>query len=362
MKKITMLGLSVIIVGFMLAFIIIPKKYFSENENRVLMKFPDFDTDDLLEGEYTFDISQYLSDHFPLRDSFVGLKNIIELNVLRNSYINGIYVCRDRLIEDYKEPENTDKIIDIINSFNEKVNTDLMLVPTAVSVYKDELPKNAEPYDQNKVLDYYYSRLNTNNIDLRGAFENAKEDTALYYKYDHHWTSDAAYIAYREYCDKKGFEPISKDKFEIDEVDGFFGTIYSKLNYKFDNGDIIKIYENKNSELQVSYDGKSSDSLFDMSYANKKDKYSIFLSNLHSFIEITNEKAQTDRELVVIKDSYANCLVPFLAEHYKRTYVFDPRSYKGSISDFVKEHKAVDVLMVYNLNTIDTDTGIKAVY
>ena len=88
-----------------------------------------------------------------------------------------------------------------------------------------------------------------------------------------------------------------------------------------------------------------------------------FFDNLHSYIEITNNNIDTDRELVIAKDSYANSFIPFLVNHYKKIYVFDPRSYKGAISDFVNEHNNVkDVLMLYNMNTIDKDTGINAIY
>ena len=64
-----------------------------------------------------------------------------------------------------------------------------------------------------------------------------------------------------------------------------------------------------------------------------------------------------------IKDSYANCIVPFLVNHYKTIYVVDTRHYKSSISDFINENSAVtDVLLLYNMNTIDDDLGIGGIY
>ncbi len=94
-----------------------------------------------------------------------------------------------------------------------------------------------------------------------------------------------------------------------------------------------------------------------------KDKYSLFLDNLHPLIEITNETAVSDRELVLVKDSYANSMVPFLVHHYKKIYVFDTRYYKQGVSEFIREHKNVsDVLVLYNMNTLDGDLGIRGVY
>ena len=108
---------------------------------------------------------------------------------------------------------------------------------------------------------------------------------------------------------------------------------------------------------------ETSDSLYNPEYAGVKDKYSLFLDNLHSLIEIENETADSDRELVLVKDSYANSMVPFLVRHYKKIYVFDTRYYKQGVSEFVKEHPGVtDVLILYNMNTLDTDLGVRGVY
>ena len=89
----------------------------------------------------------------------------------------------------------------------------------------------------------------------------------------------------------------------------------------------------------------------------------MFLNNIHPFIEITNETADSDKELAVIKDSYANCMVPFLVNHYRKVYVFDTRYYKGGPSGFINENGQItDVLLLYNMNTLDGDLGIGGIY
>ena len=117
--------------------------------------------------------------------------------------------------------------------------------------------------------------------------------------------------------------------------------------------------------LTVFYEdtGETTDSLYALDYVEKKDKYSLFLNNLHPLIQITNEKAETDRGLVLIKDSYANSMVPFLIHNFKTIYVFDTRYYKWGPSAFIQEHGDVtDVLILYNMNTLDTDLGIRGIY
>ena len=109
--------------------------------------------------------------------------------------------------------------------------------------------------------------------------------------------------------------------------------------------------------------GETTESLYNLEYAEEKDKYSLFLDNLHSLIEITNENADSGIELVLIKDSYANSMVHFLVRHYKKIYVFYTRYYKQGVSEFIKEQPGVtDVLLLYNMNTLDSDLGIRGVY
>ena len=79
-------------------------------------------------------------------------------------------------------------------------------------------------------------------------------------------------------------------------------------------------------------------------------------------VTITND-AVSDGAIAVVKDSYANCFVPFLLNHYHTVYVFDTRYYKGGPSKFINEHPDItDVLVLYNMNTIDNDNGIGGIY
>lgn len=366
MKNISVIITTIMVLIGMITFIIIPKSDFSEGENRVLQSFPDVNIKNITEGKFTKELSEYLSDHFPIRNSFINIKTSFEKNILKKKLINNIYVCDDGyFIENYKKPENTDRIINTFNKFAENTNVkpDLILVPTAITIYDDKLPEFAYPYSQLNEIDKIYSNTNTNNIDIYDILNSEKGKKELFYRLDHHWTTDGAYLGYKAFCDAKGINPLPESEFNIETVsDDFKGTIYSKLNDFSLNGDVIKSY-NKDLNLTITYDDKKSDSLYAPEYLVEKDKYSYFLNNINTLIEITNNDVDTDKELVIAKDSYANCMIPFLVNHYKKIYVFDPRSYKGSISEFANSHKNVsDILILYNMNTIDNDTGVNVIY
>ena len=97
-------------------------------------------------------------------------------------------------------------------------------------------------------------------------------------------------------------------------------------------------------------------SLYDTSYLLKKDKYSYFLGGNKSLITIDNYKGSGD--ILIIKDSYANCFVPYVVKDYRRVHVIDPRYFNKSISEYIKENNIKEVLFVYNVLTLDEDLGI----
>lgn len=346
------------------------KKEFSEQENRYLSSFPGFSWEGLVDGDYTADLESYLADHFPLRDFFMGIKTGFEL-AIGSKEINDVYIAADGyLIEKYEQPQNTEKIIRVFEGLNESVTNAevyLMLVPTASVIYREKLPAGAPMASQLDTMEQIYSGTGCVPIKVQEAMELYKDgEEPLFYRTDHHWTSFGAYIAYREFCQTKGIEPAEPDSQKKQVVsEDFKGTIYSKVNDYTHSGDEIVIYENPEQKLIVNYtDTKEiTDSLYNYEYLQRKDKYSFFLNNIHPLIEITNEASETEEELVLVKDSYANCMVPFLVKYYKKIYVIDPRYYKQSVSELINSNPAVtDVLLLYNMNTIDTDLGIGGIY
>ncbi len=348
-----------------------PKKEFSENENRYLAKFPSFSARTLLSGEYTESLGDWLADHFPQRDFFVGLKSGVEIASGRKE-INHVYVAQDDyLIESYAKPQNTERITDTLVSFYDKIDTrkvdvDLMLVPTAVTIYNDKLPAHAPLSDQTKTASAIYDACGIPAVDCTDRLFEGTARGQLYYRTDHHWTTLGAYCGYLAYCDAKKMTPVSLESLTAQTVtETFAGTLYSKVNDYSHPKDTITIYTNPADDLTVTYvdTGEVTDSLYNLDYAAEKDKYSLFLNNIHPLVVIENSTAASQDALMLIKDSYANSMVPFLTHHYKKIYVLDTRYYRDGPSSFLAEHGDItDVLLLYNMNTLDGDTGIRGIY
>ena len=369
-RSLTALILAGMVLALAAGFMAGKKQTFSENENRYLAGFPHFTWERAVSGAYMEDWSSYLADQFPFRDFFVGAKTGMEY-ALGKREINQVFFAGDGyLIEEYAAPVNTDRIAAALHNFAEELESlqlepRLMLVPTAYHVYREKLPAHVSWRDQMETAQTLYDASGMGPIDCSRALLTCGEE-GLYYKTDHHWTTQGAYQGYRVFCEEMGLEPVDRKELTVQTAaEDFKGTLYSKSGDYTRPGEAITIYTNPADRLTVEYrdTGEKTDSLYNLDYAQQKDKYSLFLDNLHPLVEITNDTAQTDRELVLIKDSYANSIVPFLVRHFKKIYVFDTRYYKEGPSAFIKEHPGVtDVVLLYNMNTLDTDTGIRGVY
>lgn len=372
-KYITVVLCMLIMYGSMLLLLFLPKSEYSENENRYLASFPKASAKNIFAGEYMKDIDSYVTDHFPGRDFFISIKTETEI-LSGKRKINGIYLCEDGyLIKEYEKPENTDKIGDILRQFNLKITEDypeinvkLMLVPTAITVYGDKISEGAEQENQLDTISAIENISELTSVDLVPAFMEHRDKSQIFYKTDHHWTSYGAYLGYLEYCKAAGLNAVDiKELFEERVTEDFHGTYSSKVNRYQEKGDEIIIYKNPAQSLKVTYTdtGVVTDTLYNREYLGKKDKYSMFLDNIHPLVELESSNGDANRALVLIKDSYANSMVPFLTNNFARIYVFDTRHYNKGISSFLKEHPEVtDVLILYNMSTIDTDAGVRGIY
>ncbi|MGL4362240.1 MAG: DHHW family protein [Cellulosilyticaceae bacterium] len=328
---------------------------FSELENRKLASSPKFTTETFLSGEYGVDFEKYIADQFPGRNTFISLKSSSEL-FLQKKDNNGVYVGKDGyLLQKFETPDEEliEKNINYINQFAESFNVYFMLAPTATKVYEHRLPRFATPFDEAKFIEYYDEGLNSSVIRvdaLSYLAQNVEKD--LYYKTDHHWTTLGAYYAYTAFCEAYNIEPLALDDFDrIVVSEDFYGTLFSKGNFTFATPDSVEIFEPKNSNpLEVTYvvDEKTTDTLYEFKYLEEKDKYSIFLDANHGQIKIKTS-VNNGKKIAVIKDSYANAMIPFLAQHFEELLIIDLRFIGSKMGDFLREEGYEDVLMLYNV-------------
>ncbi|MGL4762865.1 MAG: DHHW family protein [Sarcina sp.] len=350
--------------------ILLPDKDFSESENRVLSKNPKFSLERLVDGRYTKKYEKYKTDQFIGRDTFMGVKSFSDL-LLGKKDNKSVFLADDGyLIEDFT-PMSNEKIEDNLKSINDftkkykDVNSYVAIVPTAISIYDDKLPSFSPVENQNTYIGKFYSELDTDikTINLYDIlYEN--KDKHLYYKTDHHWTTLSANLAYGVIKKEMALDNTESTFTPKTVSNEFKGTLSSKSGFRGNSNDSIDIYLNNNPDAKVIVEypesQKRTTSLYDTSKLATKDKYAMFLSGNHPIINIKTTAKTTD-SLVIFKDSYANCFIPFLTEHYSKITVIDPRYYYDDLYKLMDENQFDDMLFLYNANTFFTDSSIAPV-
>lgn len=346
--------------GFILWNLATPEKGFSDNENRYLAKIPKFTYNSLINGEYMNEMDEYINDQFIIRDTWISIKTMAERAMLKQD-INSVYFAKDGyLIEKHSSNEvseeqavkNRERLIEFVNKYAAKLGfnrVNVMLVPTASEILTDKLPLFATGYNQdayiNKVID---SISQGTFIDVRDLL-NKHKDEYIYYRTDHHWTALGAFYAYEAWAKHVGFNPLSAEEFDITiGSNEFFGTLHSKVNVNIKPDDIYLYKMKEDMDYQLLYNlSNSSDTLYDLSKLDGKDKYSVYMGGNNAVVEVQTNNTN-GRRLLVIKDSFAHSFVPFVVNHFEKTYMIDFRYFNGGIEAYMEENEITDVLVLYN--------------
>ena len=323
---------TVFIGGVLVISALLPKEEFSEMENRFLQKPPELSIETVKNGKFMENAEKYVSDHIAGRDLWVAAKAWGE-RLSGKQENNGVYfAAQDTLINRVEEPdgetwEQLDQNLEYLDQLvsNAGVPVYFGLIPSAAQVWHDRLPDGAPTAGEAAIIETLYSRTAARTVDLLSVL-SAHSGEELYYRTDHHWTSLGAYYGYAALP----MEPDRLTYLTNDILDGC--TVYN-------------------------YETGKTGSVYDLAKGAGKDPYELFLSGSVSLLTIENPQAETDRELVIFRDSFGSSLAPLLVPGYAKVTLADirylPSSQIGKYLTFTDQ----DVLFLYSapvLNNSDT--------
>lgn len=365
------IAIIAIIAIFLIANLIKPDGQMSARENRMLQQRPSISMENIENGSFMEDYESYVSDQFIFRDFWVSVKARIDLLMGKN-YSNGVYKGKDGyLIEEAKAPvensmaANVQAINTLADSGN--VNVYMMLVPDAVEIMDEKLPAFAPVRDQAADIADFTSRLsgNVTQIDVSQTLRDHRLDEQMYYRTDHHWTTLAAYYAFLEAAKTLGIDSstVSYDRYTVST--DFVGTMASMSGYGASRKDAVEIFVPNNTDVEyvVEYveEREKKPTVYDSEMLEGNDKYTVFFGGNHPIIDI-NTTNQQGRRLLVVKDSYANCFIPFLIPYYREIVIVDPRYYYDNVNQEIADSNIDDVLFLYNANTFFEDNSLSSVF
>lgn len=379
MSKIKIIGI-VLFCGMLglggMTTLILPQKESSVRENRVLETKPKLTAEHILDGSYQEQYEKYLNDQMAFRDGWVRMAVGME-RVAGREDVNGVYIGKDGYLLEKNSPsdfdeaqveENVESLAAFLNAARErygKGRVSCLLLPEKAVAMPDKLPEGADEIaeEEKAVVQMVRDRLDEPEL-LPDVFAELQEhqDEYIYYRTDHHWTTLGAYYAYCLWADTTGHragEPGDYDREKI--FDDFYGTTYNKAPVRVP-ADCVELFHSKGEEgIAVCEDDGEivSDSFyFPEEAAEGFNRYLVFFFKNTAKIQVTT-RAGTGRSLLVIKDSFANCFVPFLAGDYDEIVMVDFRYGKKNIDDLLEEYDGItDVLVLYNTVSFMEDTNL----
>ena len=365
MNQLLGLGFAVLLAGFTAANYFHKDTAFSDTENRMLQQKPVFSWADLADGRFMGNFGKYQTDQFIFRREWIRLQTAAD-RLLGKNKSGDVYLGEGQLLEEpSKLSENVWENLDAIGAFCRNqtgVKCYLMLVPDAASVQREKLPAYAPVADQAEQLEEIRSYLEkkenpVTDIPLYEMLREHREES-LYYRTDHHWTTLGARYAYQSVAGQMGLPGAEngEEKKLYPVSDSFQGTLAARSGYRVPDDTIEVYWPDQKEELVVTYvqEQTKSASLYAAEKLKTRDKYGMFLNGNHPLTEIRT-MVSTGRKLLLIKDSYANCFVPFLTGDFEEIVLVDPRYYYDSAEKLMKQYGFTDVLFLYNLNTFLED-------
>ena len=349
---------------------------FSETENRYLGQRPKLTTAKLLDGSFMKDYETFITDQFPERSFFMGIKTAAE-RLRGRADDNGVYFGKEgylfgkydgALFESETVKNNISAVAEFVKLYADKFGKEhfkIALAPSSSEILKDKLPAYAPVYNQTGFIAKIKEEAGEDYVIDLGENLKKHADEYIYFRTDHHWTTLGAYYGYEAIAAGLGLEvqPLEKMKAETVSYD-FLGTYDSKVNTGITGGvdaDSITIYFSaeidKSNMMWDNDNDKTFDSIYNMDVLKGKDKYTVFFGGNHSVTDIKTPN-NTGKTLLIIKDSFAHSLAPFLIKDYDRIVMLDLRYFNKSLKKYLNENETTDLLVLYSTPDFAEDANI----
>ncbi|MGN1115119.1 MAG: DHHW family protein [Candidatus Ornithomonoglobus sp.] len=355
-------------------------------ENREPQEFPAFSVSSVWSGSYMSQIDDYVNDNIGFRSRIMTLSDKIQscFGFLPNGMGKIISTTKDigtgesqdshLVLYDGKIMEMFLSSPEVEEQYADALNTVRKALPDSVKMYSMLIPTQlefSEPLysgvqdSQRKAIETVYGRLkNITAVDVYGRLSDASAagEDYIYFRTDHHWTMNGSYLGYAAFMEAEGRKPEPKEDYRLKELGSFQGSLYlkAKSQLPWDAYDDMFYYDTaENGDFDMlmrAEDGiteyGTQSPVFDTNNCN----YNLFFGGDQPLMEITNNGRPDGKTIVIIKDSYANALIPWLLNDYYRLVVIDPRSFGGNLLDEVDRYDADEVAVFnYVLTTTFSD-------
>lgn len=343
-----------------LSLLLFPAPRFSEQENRILAAKPDFSWQELKDGSYTVAWERYTAERMRGRGILRHLHAATEL-MLGKCEVGNVLFCKDGSLA--KRLDSGERILQknlkTLTGLGSSCQAQALTLTVAVAPRRIDASAAVLPrfYRSDGNAAAYRQLTNT----CKGAITfPALTADGDWFRTDHHWTVAGAYRAYCALAPALGYSPYGAENFSVTTVSAhFWGTSDAAAGIAGIAPDRMELWRYEGDEsFHVTKDGGAANftGLYDLEKLRTRDGYAVFLGGNDGVLEITTGARDDRPTLLLIKDSFANALLPFLARHY-RIIAIDPRyAPRGTVEAYLPV--ASCVLFLCGMQTL-SDTSLQ---
>lgn len=334
-----------------------PQGNFSEAERRYKADAPG--TPNLSAWATDRETEQYISDRVPFRQALVALDAAAQVGTGRRTQLEAWPVA-GALVEKpvTGDPAAARKRLEQFRQLAEGAGAEwfVLVPPTHGSLLRGRMNAllNAMYSEEDKLTAVLAE--DPHCIPLSDCF--AAAETEVFYRTDHHWTLDGAYLAYARFCEAAGREKQLLESYRLESFPGFRGTTASRSGISWGETDVLRCAEPADGVVfTYDGDGQAYSSLIFPEQAAGWDGYAVYMNGNHGRAVIENPKAP-EGTLLVFKDSFANCLLPLLSANYRTVVAVDARYGDIRFPEAAAEVKPDQILFCYSLDSLVNDTAV----
>ena len=337
-----------------------PAKERSDSERRQLTQLPKLTAQTLLDGSFMEKFSDYAVDQFPLRDSFRTLKALFQQKALLQSDNNG-YFLHDGYLVKQTYPLSDASVTHAVKVINNLYDT--YLSQTNCKTYLSVVPDKGYYVTGHPTMDYaaLTERLSkelpwAENVDISETLELSD-----YYRTDTHWRQEQLVETAAKLCQAMGAEgPKEQDFTKAQVSDRFYGVYYGHAALPVGAEEMHRLEsELLNGCVLTDLTTGKKLPLYDESKLAGPDMYEMYLSGNQPLLRLENPKAETDRELVIFRDSFGSAIAPLLMRGYRSITLVDVRYVNPRmIGDFVSFDNQ-DVLFLYSTLVLNESATLR---
>lgn len=335
---------------------------YSLSERRKLAQMPQISIKTIMNGRFMEDFEDYSLDQFPMREGFRSLKAVTALKIMAQTDSNGLYIHKGSIAA-MEYPMNTDSIEyagSVLSGVYEK-----LLAGKADKVLFAIVPdKNCYLAEDAGMLHMDYDEFFTLMAERTDFAEHIQLRNLLsiddYYLTDTHWRQERIVDVAEAIAAELGVQLPSEYEQKLVNYP-FKGVYFSQLGLKVETEDLFYLTNETIESFEVfNFESNASIPVYDTALAAGADPYEMFLSGPLSLVTIENPMAQSDRELVIFRDSFGSAIAPLLAQGYSKVTVIDIRYIQPMMLRNFVDFEGCDVLMLYSSMVLNNSTTLKA--